>query len=62
MHLQQPSTLPSTQSAASVITSRLPANQPMHRFYRGGEEAAQQVIGYKKRPLEDTVSKLVGGH
>eukprot|EP00877_Chromochloris_zofingiensis_P013911 jgi/Chrzof1/8774/Cz03g24030.t1 len=31
---------------------------PVFKFYQGGKEVADQVVGYKKKPLEDAVNKL----
>lgn len=31
---------------------------PAFKFYKGGKEAHEQVLGYKKRPLEDAVKAL----
>lgn len=28
------------------------------RFFKGGKEVAGQVLGYKKKPLEEAVAKL----
>lgn len=31
---------------------------PVFRFYKDGKEAVSDVIGYKKKPLQDAVEKL----
>ncbi|KIY98267.1 Thioredoxin H-type 1 [Monoraphidium neglectum] len=31
---------------------------PAFKFFRGGQEVVDQVVGYKKRPLEEAVEKL----
>jgi len=40
--------------AASLSVQSLPA----FHFYLHGEEVVPQVLGYKKRPLEEAVAKL----
>lgn len=32
---------------------------PAFKFFKGGKEVAETVLGYKKKPLEDAVAKLV---
>jgi peroxiredoxin (alkyl hydroperoxide reductase subunit C) len=31
---------------------------PVFKFYKGGREVLEQVVGYKKKPLEQAVKKL----
>lgn len=33
---------------------------PTFRFYKGGKEVLDEVVGYKKRPLEEAAAKLEG--
>ena len=34
------------------------ATLPSFRFYKGGKEVVEQVVGYKKKPIADAVEKL----
>ena len=31
---------------------------PSFRFYKGGKQIVDQVVGYKKKPIADAVEKL----
>lgn len=33
---------------------------PAFKFFKGGQEVVEQVVGYKKKPLEEAVAKLAG--
>jgi thioredoxin 1 len=42
------------QLAASLGVKALPA----FKFFKGGKEVVQEVVGYKKKPLEEAVVSL----
>nr|QKY15086.1 thioredoxin-dependent peroxide reductase (TPXR) [Polytomella parva] len=50
------SAAPLEEFAGQLAIKALPA----FRFYKGGKEVLEQVTGYKKKPLEEGVSKLGG--
>lgn len=32
---------------------------PSFKFFKGGKEVVEQVVGYKKKPIADAVEKLL---
>lgn len=48
-----------TQENLEALSAELGVKAlPAFRFFKGGKQAAEQVVGYKKKPLEDAVAAL----
>ncbi|GBF99123.1 thioredoxin-dependent peroxide reductase [Raphidocelis subcapitata] len=48
-----------TKDGLSTLTDELGVKGlPAFKFYRGGKEVVDQVVGYKRKPLEEAVEKL----
>ena len=48
-----------SESALQELSSDLGVSAlPVFRFYKAGKEMRKEVVGYKKKPLQDAVAEI----